>query len=196
MKKYPIIILLLILSCGMQAQEKPLQLEISYPLSSGCNYFSENSTGLVSAGVKYDIMKKNILHFGLAFDYDLFALTSFSNSYAINAMSFTPKIYMNAKLNKFRVGLDAGYKWLQNGYYLLLSGVNTIGITETPIYENQRGITLGLSASYDFSKKIYAFGHYEHSWLKGNHIMYLSYAEKTVSNESMDVFKLGLGFRF
>jgi len=182
MKKKQILAILLILSIKVFSQNSKLSIETSYPIlisEKGNDYDFNNYNGVIDFGIKYDLIEKEKIDFGIGFNTSFLqfkvddGLIKFTRKHYI----LQPKIYGKMNLiKKLNTDLIIGI-----GYSIDLNSV-----------ENEKGKTYsGLNFNTGINYNI------TNEWflhLQYDLIMY-DKEELVYYNKNLNLIKIGVGLR-
>lgn len=189
--KHQVTLFLIILFVGLAtyAQDGKWSATLGYPMAIGNNFMAENYKGVVDLGLQYRFVEIGILNIGASVNGSYFPFTKkdFRNV-DINAYFIQPRVFgelQSQLLKGFRPSLGLGYSL----------AIFSIGDDDPNVISGddvrEGGINLNAGVSFDFTRRFFAFFHYD--FIKLNRDEDPS-VEKF--NTRINKLLLGVGYRF
>jgi opacity protein-like surface antigen len=192
MKQTLLLVLLFLLSLQVSAQDKKWSLEANYPISIG-NQIGNDNNAIIDLGLKYRFADFNIVRLGAGLNASVFHknnpnLEGSNTGFKETNYFIQPKLFAEfsiPKIKKLKPSIGLGYTIITSSLDGTFLGEDITGNS------SDGGFNLNLGLSYDVSKNLFIQVQYDYINQKiENRALGLE------GNRSIELLKIGLGFRF
>ncbi len=184
------IVLALILTIGMYAQNKKFSATLSYPLTLGDNFFDRND-GVIDIGAQYRFIDAKIVQIGIGFNAAFFNYENSGNATEEKVIVLQPKVLAELNvpaLKGFKPFVGVGY-----GATLFRSDFDN-GNTIIEENDNTGGINLNIGLAKDIVAGLFLHIQYDYINIERNDQSVPDPDDAFYKNVS--ILKLGAGYRF
>ena len=188
-------ILLLLAGLQLSAQNPKFALEASYPVPFDDNFLGRNFNGILDLGMNYRFVSKPLVDVGIALNGSIYRSPDSNDAtqpFDVTIILIQPMVF--GELNivstpKFHPSIGIGYSFLNSE----ATNINPFvpGNVGNNRSENENGFSFNLGVAYDISSKLFAHAQYDFTKLNIN-----GDVPDVTFNSNINIFKLGLGFRF
>ena len=183
--KQNLLLLLLLFTLNVFAQDSRFSVEINYPIPFGENFVSDTYNGIIDIGVNYKGYSTKTLNLGLAFNAGL--LTSDNNVIDLDIKSYViqPKLVIEFNVSRFHPYLRLGYSFMVFKTKSIDDRYRFGGIS---LNNTQSGLNINPGLKYNINNDFFIQAQFDYIYLssKGSII-------RTIYNNTVHIIKIGLG---
>ena len=197
MNKYLILILLLVLSTNLFAQDKKFSIAANYPLPIDDNFIGKNYHGIADVEFKYRFIKLNPIKIGGSLNSALLKMANKdgATSFKTRVVTVQPRVFAELHLDaisRFHPSIGMGYSFL----FFKTTNIKTYHDpynppnTPTSASLNENGFNFNAGLSFDITKSFFVQAQYDFINIGTKNALNIKY------NSHINLLKFGAGLKF
>ena len=196
MNKHLILIILLVLSTNLFAQDKKFSIAANYPLPIDDNFIGKNYHGIADVEFKYRFIKLNPIKIGGSLNSGFLKTSNKTGTTAFNTRVITvqPKVFAELHLDaisRFHPSIGMGYSFL----FFKTTNIKRYHDPYNPpinvsTNQHENGLNFNAGLSFDVTKSFFVQAQYDFINIGTKDVLDIKY------NSHINLLKFGVGLKF
>lgn len=188
-----ILLVLCLISFESYAQNSKFNIELSYPLPIDDNFLGSNYNGITDLGLRFRFLELDAISIGGSLNIGYFKNSKSDRvqPFDVNLFTIQPRVFAELNLStipKFHPSVGLGYSILN---YRIANNQPVLNQNVSNENMNESGFNINAGVAYDISDKIIIIVQYD--FVK---ITLDDNVPDITENTNINIFKIGLGYRF